>query len=134
MLNIVSATFEITKISFTLQVTLIIMNKMHIWNVLFLSMQLFVTADWIPPISNRKDTKVSIVKSHKNSGIVYPTRRILNSHFVSFLVGRLQFVIGRLQNLFLGIFEIQGNPALTNALTGVGLGVATAGARFLGKN
>ena len=110
------------------------MNKMHIWNVFFLSMQLFVTADWIPPISNRKDTKVSIVKSHKNSGIVYPTRRILNSHFVSFLVGRLQFVIGRLQNLFLGIFEIQGNPALTNALTGVGLGVATAGARFLGKN
>ena len=109
------------------------MSKMHIWNVLFLSMQLFVTADWIP-ISNRKDNKISIVKSHKNSGIVYPTRRILNSRFVSFLVGRLQFVIGRLQNLFSGIFEIQGNPALTNALTGVGLGVATAGARFLGKN
>ena len=62
------------------------------------------------------------------------TRRILNSRFMSFLVGRLRFVIGRLQNLFSGIFEIQGNPALTNALTGVGLGVATAGARFLGKN
>ena len=53
---------------------------------------------------------------------------------MSFLVGRLRFVIGRLQNLITGIFEIQGNPALTNALTGVGLGVATAGARFLGKN
>ena len=53
---------------------------------------------------------------------------------MSFLVGRLQFVIGRLQNLFLGIIERQGNPALTNALTGVGLGVATYGASFLGKN
>ena len=53
---------------------------------------------------------------------------------VSFLVVRLQFVIGRLQNMLSGIIERQGNPALTNALTGVGLGVATAGASFLGKN
>ena len=53
---------------------------------------------------------------------------------MSFLVGRLQFVIGRLHNLFSGIIERQENSALTNALTGVGLGVATAGARFLGKN
>ena len=65
---------------------------------------------------------------------IYTTRRILNSRFISFLAGRLQFVIGRLQNLFFGIIERQENPALTNALKGVGLGVATAGASFLGKN
>ena len=53
---------------------------------------------------------------------------------MSFLLGQLQFVIGRLQNLFFGIIERQGNPALTNALTGVGLGVATAGVGFLGKS
>ena len=53
---------------------------------------------------------------------------------MSFLVRKLQFVIGRLYNLFSGIIERQGNPALTNALTGVGLGVATAGVGFLGKN
>ena len=46
----------------------------------------------------------------------------------------MSFVVGRLQNLFSGIIERQGNPALTSALTGVGLGVATAGASFLGKN
>ena len=47
----------------------------------------------------------------------------------------MSFVVGRLQNLFSGIIERQGNPALTSALTGVvGLGVATAGATFLGKN
>ena len=51
---------------------------------------------------------------------------------MSFVVGRLQFVIERLHNLFSGIIERQGNPALTNALTGVGLGVATAGVSFLG--
>ena len=53
---------------------------------------------------------------------------------MSFLLGRLQFVIGQLQDLFSGIIERQGNPELTNALTGVGLGVATAGASFLGKS
>ena len=53
---------------------------------------------------------------------------------MSFLLGRLQFVIGQLQDLFSGIIERQGNPELTNALTGVVLGVATAGASFLGKN
>ena len=57
----------------------------------------------------------------------WSSRKILNSRFMS-------FVVGRLQNLFSGIIERQGNPALTSALTGVGLGVATAGATFLGKN
>ena len=38
------------------------MSKMHIWNVLFLSMQLFVTADWVP-IPSLKDNEMEVVKS-----------------------------------------------------------------------
>ena len=39
---------------------------MHVWTVVFLSMQFFVTADWIP-IPNLKGTKMAIVKSQKKS-------------------------------------------------------------------
>ena len=39
---------------------------MHFWTFVFLSMQFFVTADWIP-IPNLKDNKMAIVKSQKKS-------------------------------------------------------------------
>ena len=39
---------------------------MHCWTVVFLSMQFFVTADWIP-IPSLKDKEMAIVKSQKKS-------------------------------------------------------------------
>ena len=39
---------------------------MHIWNVLFLSMQLFVTADWVS-IPNLKNNQMAVVKSQNKA-------------------------------------------------------------------
>ena len=66
------------------------MSKVHICTVVFLSVQLFVTADWIP-ISSRKDNKISIVKSYKNSGIGNYQFFISNSFSGTLAVFWLQF-------------------------------------------
>ena len=66
------------------------MSKMDICTIVFLSVQLFVAADWIP-ISDRKDNKISFVKSHKNSRIGNSSFSISNSFSGTLAVFRLQF-------------------------------------------
>ena len=66
------------------------MSKMDICTIVFLSVQLFVAADWIP-ISDRKDNKISFVKSHKNSGTGNYLFFISNSFFGTLAVFWLQF-------------------------------------------
>ena len=43
------------------------MSKMHIWNVLFLSMQLFVTADWVPIPMADGSWQIAVSKSQNKS-------------------------------------------------------------------
>ena len=97
------------------------MSKVHICTVVFLSVQLFVTADWIP-ISSRKDNKISIVKSHKNFGIGNYSFFISNSFSGTLTVFWLQFPkILSLQETFDSMNQFQYSLGNQNQKTALGV-------------